>query len=162
MSLSEPGIGLLLLISLGQFFVGVFVIYLLEMRGKLNYRLYFRLTWQKIKAKLPYATCKASSSDSIIPNDAFYQQVISPLFFSSSFYIIIFFFIDNNNKNNNKKLEEDVRDEHSRIQYSNMEKLKLTEKLIVKNIYKMYRKKRRTYKIVNHLSFGVKPKECFG
>ena len=159
MSLSEPGIGLLLLISLGQFFVGVFVIYLLEMRGKLNYRLYFLLMWQKIKAKLPFAACKASSNDSIIPNDAFYQQVIS---FPFHFSFLLSTIIETKHTLKKIKLEEDVRDEHTRIQYSNMEKLKLTEKLIVKNIYKMYRKKRRTYKIVNHLSFGVKPKECFG
>ena len=74
--------------------------------------------------------------------------------FSQSFYLKTFFFL--------LKFEEDVQAEFDRIKQSDLKQLSKSETLVVSNIVKKFKKKKKEFYAVNHVSFGVENKECFG
>ena len=61
------------------------------------------------------------------------------------------------------KLENDVASEFNRIADSDLEVISKQQPLIVNDIVKQFKKKGKgKFIAVNHLGFGVQPKECFG
>jgi hypothetical protein len=60
------------------------------------------------------------------------------------------------------KFEEDVQAEFDRIKQSDLKQLSKSETLVVSNIVKKFKKKKKEFYAVNHVSFGVENKECFG
>ena len=60
-------------------------------------------------------------------------------------------------------MESDVLNEVNRIENCDLELLSKKEPLIVNNIAKRFKKKGAVnFTAVNHLSFGVQSRECFG
>jgi ATP-binding cassette subfamily A (ABC1) protein 3 len=59
-------------------------------------------------------------------------------------------------------LEEDVRAESDRINKTDLKELAKNEPLIVSNLVREFKKGKKKFLAVNHLSFGISPNECFG
>jgi ATP-binding cassette subfamily A (ABC1) protein 3 len=62
----------------------------------------------------------------------------------------------------NLKLEDDVKAESNRIKNANINQLISTEPLVVSDLVKEFKKGKKKFLAVNHLSFGISPNECFG
>ena len=59
--------------------------------------------------------------------------------------------------------EDDVAREYERVKTNDLEELSKIEPLIVNDVLKVFKKgKKDNFVAVNHLSFGVQSKECFG
>lgn len=59
-------------------------------------------------------------------------------------------------------MESDVFRETKRIEGLDINKLIDIEPLVVKNLFKKFKKNKKTLIAVNNLSFGIKKSTCFG
>ena len=55
-----------------------------------------------------------------------------------------------------------MQSEFDRIQNSDLDEISKSEPLIVSNLYKMFKKRKKPFVAVNRVSFGVNSNQCFG
>lgn len=60
------------------------------------------------------------------------------------------------------KIDHDVQNELNRIQSSNLAQISQNEPLVVSNLFKRFKKRKKEFVAVDRLSFGVESNQCFG